>query len=200
MAIILILLIGLVLLGRYLREIERKDAALARQGATLQNTLDHMSDGLVAFSGEGEVVATNARLMDLISTPEEPPRNVRSFMWRMRKILSSRARRERRSTYRSLGSVLRGRMGSAELSTKSGRTLEVRSSATPDGGRILLVNDVTQRREQEDAIRRSESAEESRHRFGARLHHRFGFARRHTGVQPRRGEDVRVEQGRGRRA
>lgn len=33
----------------------------------------------------------------------------------------------------------------------------MRSSATPDGGRILLVNDVTQRREQEDAIRRSES-------------------------------------------
>ncbi|MBX9758801.1 MAG: PAS domain S-box protein [Beijerinckiaceae bacterium] len=156
-ATILILLIGLVLLGRYLAEIERKDVALARQGATLQNTLDHMSDGLVAFNSEGAVVAANARLMGMIATPEAAPGDVRSFMWRLRKVIGRRAADRKNAAFRRLWGVLRGTAGSAELSTRSGNTLEVRSSTTPDGGRILLVNDVTKRREQEEAIRRSES-------------------------------------------
>lgn len=153
---IFLLLGGLALIGRYLAEIEQKDESLARQQATLQNTLEHMSDGLVAFDASGRVVAANARILGMTGSPNVSGGNIRTFLWRLRKSVASRSDRESVPIYRKLGQVLRGRIGSAELSTRNGRRLEVRSSATPDGGRILLVNDVTVRREQEEAIRRSE--------------------------------------------
>ena len=41
---------------------------------------------------------------------------------------------------------------------RNGLILEVKSSTTPDGGRILLVNDISGRHQQEEKLRRSEEA------------------------------------------
>lgn len=157
----LILLAGLLFLGRYLSVSELKESEMARQRGMLQGTLDNMSDGLIDFSKDGKVAFANARLASLLMSDSGSLTTMHKFMVPMRKVLASESKKDAALAYRSLANVLRGRVKAAELLLRSGRLLEVRSSAKPDCGRILLVDDVTTRRAQEDAARRFESEKNS---------------------------------------
>jgi signal transduction histidine kinase len=140
------------------RAVERQERAAAglraseerlqRQSELLQSTLENMGEGLSVFDSSGKLIAWNAKFLELIDLPIEPTSETN-----LRDILTIQAARGDFGAV-NLETEVAERFGRffAELPlvreriTRSGRALQIRRRAMPDGAVVSLYSDITERK------------------------------------------------------
>nr|CRH07894.1 Exported protein of unknown function [Candidatus Magnetococcus massalia] len=161
---VLLLILGLTVfwnrrLGREVEQRARTQEALSRQGAQLDLALDSMSDGLMMLDANFCFVLRNARFLELMGLSEELTQPGCSVEQAMRYLIQRG----------DLGDIdgdafIAGKIASfssqtpstQELITPNGTHLELRETPTSDGGVVVIVADVTQRKRSEAEIRERE--------------------------------------------
>lgn len=124
--------------------LDRSNRQLAARNALFQNLYDGMSDGLAVLSDDGHLVARNSRLAEVLRV--EPAALGRRPM--MRELLAG-AGWQRSDTVE----------GFAELRNAEGQVAELRESRLATGGSVMLVADVSERRELDDRLQRVQRTE-----------------------------------------
>jgi signal transduction histidine kinase len=161
----------------YIREMRRNEAKLEQQSSLLQNTLNHMGEGLSVFDRDNRLLVWNHRFISLLGLPPGV-----GYGTRMEDILRLQARRgdfgavDIEAEIRARLSHLRqGKAGITERATLFGRILEIRRCRMPDGGFVTLYSDVTERtraeQEMTDARNQAEIANRSKSEFLANMSH-----------------------------
>jgi signal transduction histidine kinase len=155
----------------------RGEARLQRQSSLLQSTLENIGEGLSVFDAHGRLVAWNRRFCRLLDLPVGLHAGTA-----LRDVLTRQACRgdfgdcepeaevERRLElfYRNVPSV-------KERVTSSGRTLQIRRRAMPDGAVLSVYSDVTELKASERQIvqarSQAELANHSKSEFLANMSH-----------------------------
>lgn len=124
--------------------LDRSHRQMAQRTALYENMMAGMNDGVAILSENGQIIAHNARLAPLLRV--DPAR------------LEPRARL---SDIIAAGEwqVADGPAGLSILSLPGGQTVELRQSALPGGGSVVLIADVTERRQVEDRLRQIQRIE-----------------------------------------
>ena len=158
----------------YLR---RSEARLKRQSSLLQSTFESIGEGLSVFDARGRLIARNRRFCELLDLPADLPIGVP-----LCEILTCQA--------------ARGDFGDAELQpevaqrleqfyhdvptvkervTRSGRILQIRRCAMPDGAIVSVYSDITEFKAGErkllQARSQAELANHSKSEFLANMSH-----------------------------
>ncbi len=134
---------------------------LGRQAEQLQLVLQHMSQGIVSVRADGRVTFYNSRLLEILELPE-------SLMLRLPHFHEVEAFQRERGDYGPGDSFFDGplrdrvvRLGSYGASpyylrrTRSGRVIEVRTTALPEGGWLRTFADVTEAHRTQELLERS---------------------------------------------
>jgi len=150
---------------------------LAEQSALLQNTLEHMGEGLSVFARDGRLVAWNARFATLLKLPMDlATASLHDILLYQAQrgdfgpvIDPAQEARERvERFYRELPAVL-------ERTTMMGHVLQIRRHAMPDGAVVSLYSDITERKAAEDkmgqALTEAELANRAKSDFLANMSH-----------------------------
>ncbi|MBK7900877.1 MAG: EAL domain-containing protein [Azonexus sp.] len=120
-------------------ETRRREEELAAQALLLQTTLDNLAQGVVVFDARDCLVAWNDRCADMLRLDE-----------------SALARGAARAALPATLAAPRESDpadGPREIRLDDGRILALRQAPLPDGGTVLTLSDVTERRRQESRIR-----------------------------------------------
>ena len=143
-------------LGREVAERKRTEAVLAEKEAQLRAALKSMSGGLMMTDKDLVMQVVNDRLIEWYGFPRDLIRPGVSF----RDLLRLRAER---GDYGEgdpddlagdrLERFLDDRIQRWEDNTQDGRTIELHSARTDDGGIVVVANDVTERNQAEQALR-----------------------------------------------
>ena len=173
-------LLMLVSLNRHTRvvaELRAREKQLEAQSALLQNTLESMGEGLSVFDREGRLIAWNSRFAALLKFPGELADktlyDVLLYQAERGDFGSlpdpAREARERADAfYRDLPTVI-------ERITATGRVLQIRCRAMPDGAVVSLYSDITERKvaeaEMEHARLQAELANRAKSDFLANMSH-----------------------------
>jgi len=145
--------------GSLLSMIEANEHVVLPPAQLLQLVLDSLVDGVIAVDATGHVVATNARIADMIDVPPGGVRPGIAFL----DVLLARARAGAfgsgdpavQADERLAAKLQPG--GSPQRSIgKGGRILEFRRGDLPDGGFVAIYTDVTERARLEQEERRAE--------------------------------------------
>jgi signal transduction histidine kinase len=122
------------------------EGRLKRQRALLQNTLENMGEGLSVFSSSGRLVAWNSRFAALLELPDGL-----STETRLRDVMLLQAERgdfgdvdPKEEAERRLDAFFRDVPTVKERITRSGRVLQIRRRAMPDGAVVTLYSDITE--------------------------------------------------------
>jgi signal transduction histidine kinase len=154
----------------------RDQARLRRQTELLQNTLDNIGEGLSVFDSRGRLVARNARFCELLELPDTPVGTSLAAILLRQAIrgdfgdVDPAAESARRFTqfFREVP-VVKDRM------TASGRTLQIRRRAMPNGAVVSVYSDITEMRQAEDRLRearsQAEAANHTKSEFLANMSH-----------------------------
>jgi signal transduction histidine kinase len=153
------------------------NARLRRQSALLQNTLDNIGEGLSVFDSRGVLVARNSRFCELLGLPADI-----SIGTSLGKILMCQALQGAfgdvdpgKETAHRLEQFYREVPTIKERLTPTGRTLQIRRSAMPDGAVLSVYSDVTELRAGERGLRQArsqaEAANHSKSEFLANMSH-----------------------------
>lgn len=120
------------------RENRRREEELAAQALLLQTTLDNLAEGVVVFDSEARLIAWNDRCADMLRIdPAQLAKGVpRNHLPEVLEAIPESAAPE----------------ATLETTLDDGRTLAFRRSSLPDGGTVLTLSDVTERRRQESRI------------------------------------------------
>jgi signal transduction histidine kinase len=162
---------------RAVSELRVREEQLEAQSELLQSTVESMGEGLSVFDGDGRLIAWNSRFAKLLSFPGELSGAT------LYDILLEQARRgdfgpvadlERETRerverfYRDLPAVI-------ERTTSTGRALQIRRRAMPDGGVVSLYSDITERKatehRMEQALLQAELANSAKSDFLANMSH-----------------------------
>jgi signal transduction histidine kinase len=162
---------------RGVSELRAREEQLMAQSALLQSTLENMGEGLSVFDREGRLIAWNSRFAKHLSLPIELSGAT------LREILHQQAERgdfgpvddpkqdavdRAERFYRELPTVI-------ERTTLSGRVLQIRRRAMPDGGVVSLYSDITERKaseaKMEQARIQAELANSAKSDFLANMSH-----------------------------
>jgi signal transduction histidine kinase len=155
----------------------RDEARLTRRNALLQNTLDNIGEGLSVFDARGRLVARNVRFYELLNLPLDIPIGTS-----LSEILLRQATQgdfgdvePKAETARRLERFFREVPIVKERVTPTGRILQIRRSAMPDGAVVSVYSDVTEIRAAErrllEARSQAESANQSKSEFLANMSH-----------------------------
>jgi signal transduction histidine kinase len=117
---------------------------MAQRTALYENMMTGISDGVAILSDQGQIVAHNDRLGPLLRV--DPSR------------LSTRPRLQDLVSNAGWHSS-DGPAGLSSLSLASGPVIELRESALPGGGTVVLIADATERRQMEDRLRQIQRIE-----------------------------------------
>jgi signal transduction histidine kinase len=161
---------------RAVAELRSREQQLAEQSALLQNTLENMGEGLSVFDRDGRLIAWNGRFAKWLQLPLDLTNAS------LRDILLGQARRgdfglvdpEREARerferfYREVPTI-------KERTTETGRVLQIRRRAMPDGGVVSLYSDITERKATEETMQearaQAELANEAKSDFLANMSH-----------------------------
>jgi signal transduction histidine kinase len=161
---------------RAVRELRAREQQLAEQSALLQSTLENMGEGLSVFDRDGRLIAWNSRFVkhlkmsiDLTSATLHEvllQQAQRGDFGPVDPAPEARERAER--FYREVPTV-------KEVTTTSGRTLQIRRRAMPDGAVVSLYSDITERKAGEEkmalALSQAELANRAKSDFLANMSH-----------------------------
>ncbi|TYC51237.1 HAMP domain-containing protein [Rhodobacterales bacterium] len=128
--------------------LERKTREVWRRNELFITVFENISDGVAVLSPTGQIIAENGRVRDLLRV--QPARGDNRIT--LAKLIQKSAFDRRASENE--------RAGFAEYADPTGRVLEVRQSALPDGGSVWLFSETTERKridERLEEIRRVES-------------------------------------------
>ena len=170
----------LIVLRRYQRAVDklrRREEHVARQIALLQSTLDNMGEGLSVFARDGRLVAWNSRFESLVKLPmgladatlhEVLLHQAQRGDFGPVADPEAEARQRLERFYADLPAVF-------ERTTASGRVLQIRRRAMPDGAVVSLYSDITEQKAAEDrmgqAVVQSELANRAKSDFLANMSH-----------------------------
>ena len=161
---------------RTVRELRAREQQLAEQSALLQSTLENMGEGLSVFDRGGRLIAWNGRFTKHLKLPIDLTtatlheillqQALRGDFGPVEPVPEVRQRAER--FYRDVPTV-------KELTTTSGRVLQIRRRSMPDGAVVSLYSDITERKAGEkkmaQALSQAESANRAKSDFLANMSH-----------------------------
>jgi signal transduction histidine kinase len=161
---------------RAVNELRARERQLAEQSALLQSTLENMGEGLSVFDRDGRLLAWNSRFhkhlkmsIDLTSATLHDillQQALRGDFGPVDPVPEARERAER--FYCELPTV-------KEVATRSGRTLQIRRRAMPDGAVVSLYSDISARKAGEEkmaqALSQAELANRAKSDFLANMSH-----------------------------
>jgi signal transduction histidine kinase len=157
--------------------LRRSEARLKRQSSLLQNTLDSIGEGLSVFDPRGRLIARNRRFCELLDLSADLAIGVS-----LCEILTSQANRGDfgdtelpAEVARRLEQFYSDVPTVKERITGSGRTLQIRRSAMPDGAVVTVYSDITELKAGEtrllQARSQAELANHSKSNFLANMSH-----------------------------
>ncbi len=127
----------------------------------MQVAMSSMSDGIAVLDGDLNIFAFNQRYVDLLNFPEGLVREGRSITDAMKFAF-------KRGDYKGwidgdiddfvtdrLQKMKSNEEFSVENITPTGRIIEYRSSPIKGGGRVMIMHDITERRQAEDALEKA---------------------------------------------
>jgi signal transduction histidine kinase len=161
---------------RAVRELRARERQLAEQSALLQSTLENMGEGLSVFDRDGRLIAWNGQFTRHLKLPIDLTtatldeillqQSLRGDFGPVDPVSEVRQRAER--FYRDVPTV-------KELTTTSGRVLQIRRRAMPDGAVVSLYSDITERKANEEkmaqALSQAELANRAKSDFLANMSH-----------------------------
>ena len=158
----------------YLR---RSEARLKRQSSLLQSTLESIGEGLSVFDSRGRLIARNRRFCELLDLPADLGLGAP-----LHEILMRQAARgdfgdtdPQAEVARRLEHFYREVPAIKERATPTGRILQIRRSAMPDGAVVSIYSDITEVKAGEHKLlmarSQAELANHSKSEFLANMSH-----------------------------
>lgn len=124
--------------------LDRSHSQMAQRTVLFENMMAGISDGVAILSDQDQIVAQNDRLAPLLRVDAA----LLSERPKLKDVVDSAGWR-----------ATDGPAGLSSLSLASGPVIELRESALPDGGAVVLIADVTERRQMEDRLRQIQRIE-----------------------------------------
>jgi diguanylate cyclase (GGDEF)-like protein/PAS domain S-box-containing protein len=162
--VMLLILLGSIFAGWYLLRMDRARSDLAQSRAVLDQALNSMASGLLMFDAQGRVTRWNQRYEDLVPglrghlTPLMTGRQV--FELVASNVLPQASPVERTAWVSARVEKLLHR-GEHEVQYPNGRTVHVSIRATPDGGTVCVLHDVTAEKQDQASLRIAATAFEA---------------------------------------
>ena len=149
-----LMIAALNLQQRAVAERRARAEQLEAQSALLQSTLENMGEGLSVFDRDGRLIAWNSRFATLLKLPTELANAT------LHEILLQQAQRgdfgpvidPAREVRERAERFYRDLPTTTERTTATGRVLQIRRRAMPDGAVVSLYSDITERKAAEEKM------------------------------------------------
>jgi signal transduction histidine kinase len=145
----------------------RRAREIAQKTQILERMIDNIDEGIIVYDADAKLVACNGKVQNMLDAPPEMFELGRSFQENVRFQLERGDFGEVDDIEAEIAIRLarnRGQMSVNEGWRRSGRYIQTRRSPLPDGGWVTLLLDLTDRRENEEALRRTKEAAEAANR------------------------------------
>ena len=162
---------------RAVAEVREREEQLKAQSALLRSTLENMGEGLSVFDSDGRLIAWNSRFASLLKFPGELADTTlyQLMLYQAERgdfgaVADAPREADERADrfYRDLPAVI-------ERTTPTGRVLQIRRRAMPDGAVVSLYSDISERKaaeaEMEHARLQAELANRAKSDFLANMSH-----------------------------
>jgi len=166
-AIFLISLLGILLilylLIRSNQKLSQTQAQLRAQAATLQRTLDTCSEGIAAFDGSGRMATYNKNFFSLLEYPED--------LGKQRALFDEFTKYDAERAAELLSQVSVDITSDSKRRTSyGGRFLELYRNPMPDGGFLVVCEDLTAQHHADAILRQSQKMDSIGHLTGGIAH------------------------------
>lgn len=138
--------------------LQASEAHARTKSLELEVTLEHMSQGIMMVDADRNVMVMNRRVIDLLGLPEDcfgrqlNLDDVRSYLRAKGEFALEGSALESRMREPSAGGATSAEIGTYERSRPNGVTLEIHTTALPDGGVVRTISDVSERKRKETQI------------------------------------------------
>ena len=143
-------------------ESKEAQAALMRERAISQATMDNVDQGIYVVDGDNRIIAFNGRALDLMGVPEEvmtgepPVEELGRYMADHGEFDSVEKEVEGRELWIVQQSATPTEPTRFQRTSASGLVLEFRTNPLPNGGFVPTMTDITELKQAEEAVRESD--------------------------------------------